>query len=348
MPSPAASPAASTAGRTLGRLVQILAVAGCAVLVGAEPVAADPAGPSDFRSEVTGIDPETDAVEAEVRGGDSFLELRVDPGHEVVVEGYDGEPYLRFQADGTVQQNVRSEATYLNDDRLAQVDMPAVADNDAEPEWETVADDGTYAWHDHRIHWMGAASPNVERGQRIFDPWRVPIIVDGEPTEILGTLTFEEAVSPLPWLALAAVVGAALAWVGRRAPVRAAGAVLAVASAAGMVVGRFELAETPGGEGNVLLWVLPSVGLVAAVAALVLARSAAGVVAALAAVAALSGWALLRLPVLVEPVLPTALAEPLDRGAVAVALGAAVGAAYLAVTSGALRLPDLEDDEDEA
>ena len=86
-------------------------------MVTAAPAAADAAGPSDFRSEVTGIVPAVDGVEAEIRGGDSFLELTVDDGHTVIVEGYTGEPYLRFQPDGTVERNRLSPATYLNDDR---------------------------------------------------------------------------------------------------------------------------------------------------------------------------------------------------------------------------------------
>ena len=46
---------------------------------------------------------------------------------------------------------------------------------DAEPEWEQIADGGTYAWHDHRVHWMDDSSPSVDRGEPVagaYDPWR--------------------------------------------------------------------------------------------------------------------------------------------------------------------------------
>lgn len=323
-------------------------LAAAAVMLSAGPASADPAGPTDFRSEVTGLEPAVDTVEAEIRGGDSFLELRVDQGTAVLVEGYSGEPYLRFGADGTVERNAMSPATYLNEDRKGAVDVPAGVSPDAEPEWEQVASDGTYAWHDHRVHWMGEASPSVARGSRVpgaYDPWRIPLTVDGEPVEVQGTLTYKDATSPLPWVVLAVLVAGAVAWLGRRREVRVGGAALAVASAAAIVVGAADFSSTPDGSGNPLLWGLPVAALVAAVAAVALANRSIGVIAALASVATLSGWALLRLAVWMKPVLPTELPFALDRATVALALGAAVSAAYLAVTSGILALPDLDDDD---
>src|SRR5690606_28892329 len=162
-----------------------------------------------------------DAVDARVVGGDAFLELEVAEGHEVVVLGYGDEPYLRFRADGTVERNRRSEATYLNDDRRGAVDLPAIADNAAEPEWEEVAGGGAYAWHDHRIHWMGSGRPPGAEPGDVVQPWTVPLQVDGTPAEVSGELVLVAGVSPLPWLALGlAGLAAVVAW-GRR-PARAA------------------------------------------------------------------------------------------------------------------------------
>ena len=89
---------------------------------------------------------------------------------------------------------------------------------------------------------------------------------------------------------------------------------------------------------------LPAVGVVTAAVALVRSDKGTGVVGILASVATLSSWALLRYQVLLKPVLPTHFALGLDRSTVAVAFGVAVASAYLAVTSGGLRLPELEDD----
>jgi hypothetical protein len=338
------------------RLARTLARAGALglglVLLAASPASADPAGPSDFRSEVTEIVPDAAGVDATILGGDSFLEVAVAAGHEVIVEGYSGEPYLRFRADGTVEQNRLSSATYLNDDRKGGGDIPAevtaaLQDEGTEPEWEEVASGGSYAWHDHRVHWMADASPPVGRGERVggnYDPWLVPLTVDGQPVEVRGTLTYVKAVSPLPWAALAVVLLGGVAWFGRGRGLRLPAAALAVASLLAVVVGRADWASTPDGMGNVLLWLLPAVALVAAVAAVALAAKPAGVVTLLASVASLSGWALLRFSVLLKPVLPADVPAALDRASVAAALGLAVAAAYLAVTSGVLALPDLDDD----
>lgn len=337
-------------GRPLRRGLKALTALLLVGVVAASPAGADPAGPSDFRSEVTGIVPAAEGLKAEIRGGDSFLEVDVAPGHTAVIKGYSGEPYLRILEDGTVERNRLSSATYLNNDRQGRVDIPADAKaatkDGAEPDWERVGGGGTYAWHDHRVHWMGGASPPVGRGETVkgFDPWTIPVTVDGTDVEIHGTLFYEDAVSPVPWAVLALVIGGVLAWFGRRPGLRLGAAALSVASAVALVVGRADWVSTPQGGGNPLLWALPAFALVTALVALVWPESGRGVVAALASVASLSGWALFRIQVLLKPVLPTALPFALDRATVAVALGASVAVAYLAVTSGALALPALEDD----
>ena len=135
--------------------------ASLALLALASPAAIAHQGNPNFRSEVTGSSP---GVDAEVLSLDDRIEIRAEPGHEVVVLGYEDEPYLRFLADGTVQVNQRSPATYLNEDRFAEVELPAQADAEAPPEWSDVAAHDTYDWHDHRIHYMGEGTPpQVER-----------------------------------------------------------------------------------------------------------------------------------------------------------------------------------------
>lgn len=331
----------------IGRRLRRAVLGGLAVVVlAATPAAADPAGPTDFRAEVTGIVPAVGGLDVEIRGGDAFLEVTVEPGHLVVVMGYQGEPYLRFRPDGTVERNRSSAATYLNDDRRGASAVPSIAQDPlAEPEWVPVGTGGSYAWHDHRIHWMSDVTPSVERGRRVpgaYDPWKVPLEVDGTRVEVQGTLTYATATSPLPWVALAIAVAGLLAWFGRRAA-WSGPAALAVGAAAAVVVGRSDFSSTPGG-GNPLLWILPSVALVAGLLAAVRPRRAVATVAALGSVACLSGWGLLRLQVFAKPILPTTLPFWFDRATTATALGVSVAAAFLAVTSSQFGFAPLEDD----
>ena len=65
--------------------------------------------------------------------------MRNDTDQELVIEGYDGEPYLRFDADGGVFRNANSPATYLNQERYGGVDVPASASKSAAPSWERVS-----------------------------------------------------------------------------------------------------------------------------------------------------------------------------------------------------------------
>jgi hypothetical protein len=307
----------------------------------AAPAAADPPAPSDFRSTVTGIEPGVDGVRAEVVGGDAFLELTVEDGHEVVVAGYGDEPYLRFLPDGTVERNARSEATFLNEDRRGAVEIPPEADNDADPEWEEVAGGGTYAWHDHRIHWMGSGAPQGLEPGDVVQAWTVDITADGTPAAVQGELVLAEDVSPLPWFALALLAAAAVAVAGRRRAAVVAPVAVVAAAIAAVVAGAGELAAAPPGSGaSPFVVLVPAVGGAAVVAGVILRdRPPAGAVCTLAGAACVIGWAVLRAEVLWKPVLPTDLPANLDRGLTALALGLAVAGAGLVVWSGGLAVP---------
>jgi hypothetical protein len=208
-----------------------------ALCVLAPPALAHEGNPN-YSSQVRSIEPAVDGLKAQVLNNDDRIELRNDTGRAVVVEGYRDEPYLRFLSDGTVEVNRRSPAAYLNEDRFADVEVPTRADPEAEPEWEEVAANGRYEWHDHRIHWMSTTPPaavreDESRRVKVFD-WRLQAAVAGEPATIRGTLTWlgvrDEGFPLAAGLSLAAavVLGAVLMIVVRRrrrrpgAPVREA------------------------------------------------------------------------------------------------------------------------------
>jgi hypothetical protein len=170
------------------------AAAALAVLCVAAPAALAHEGNPNYRSEVSAIAPALPGLEARVLNYDDAIQLVYDGERPLVVEGYRGEPYLRFNPDGLVEVNRRSPAAYLNEDRFAKVELPGRADHRARPSWATVAENGRYDWHDHRIHWMGEGTlpPQVEdEGERtrVFG-WEIPMASGGRPVEVRGTLTW--------------------------------------------------------------------------------------------------------------------------------------------------------------
>jgi hypothetical protein len=322
----------STRASLLGAACVAISVFAFARPAGATP--ADPPGPTDFRSTVTSISPATDVVELQVIGGDAFVQLRAADGHEVVVLGRQGEPYLRFGADGTVSENRRSPDTYANADRYGDVQLPADIDADAAPVWQRVASHGVFAWHDHRIHLMTKARPEgVRAGQPVMH-WNLPLQVDGRDVTVEGVLRLEPTEPWWPWAALVAA-GALVAWfVGRRRRGPAIGTLAAgAACVAATVVATGAQLGIPAQAGRSFVTVVvPAVGVPCAAAALVLQRTgrvAAANVLALAATAAAGGWAILRVAVFTKPVLPTDLPADADRAGTACAMALAFAAAVL-------------------
>ena len=289
-----------------------LATLAVAALGPARPAAADAAKPGNVRSTVTSVTPAA-PVTARVRGGDSFLELTVAAGHEAVVDDYEGYPYLRFAADGTVSENRSSKAVYLNRTRSAGGALPAGLDPAGPPTWVRVAAGGTYAWHDHRVHWM---SPTRAPEQA----WTVALHVDGRSVTVQGRFGPVPAPVAWPWW-LAALAAAAAAGLALRRDVRWGAGVGLVAAAltAPVVVG---LVRLPGSS-----WTLGALVVAAAVAGLgaLLRPGPVGTALAGGAGVALALWGLRRVAVFDHAVLVTALPPWLDRAAVAAAVGAGLG-----------------------
>ena len=182
-----------------------------------------------YHSTVIRLTPANPAVHVQVVDSDDRLQVHVDGNTTLIVDGYEKEPYLRFDPSG-VFRNTLSPATYLNDDRYGSVELPADANPKAAPVWVKVAPAGRlYEWHDHRIHWMSTTYPPVVAADKsiphhIFN-WTVPGTVDGKRLQIKGSLDYK----PLPSqkfpvvlvvpLILVAVGGVALVYLrNRRTP----------------------------------------------------------------------------------------------------------------------------------
>jgi hypothetical protein len=334
-------------------VLRTLVLAGLVVLVTAGPAGADPAKPTEYTSVVQKVDPVTPGLSVEIVGGDSFLDVKVEPGHEVIVFAYattgHGEPFLRIRADGVVEENQQSPYTFQIRDRYANVEVPSNLNPTGPPEWKQVGIGHEFAWHDHRVHWMSPdRKPGIKPGD-VVQTWQVDLTFDGNPVSVDGVVLLAHPIVPAVWFAAAIAIAIAVVVIGRGRSTLVAAAAVLVAAAGATVVGWEEhLAVPASAGGTALTYVVPLVALVAAVVAFVFHRKPLGVVTTLLAVAALAGWAVLRIQVLMEPVLPTQLSFDLDRAGTVLAIGASVAAAVLAVRSGALvpKLPALIDDDE--
>ncbi|MFN8023815.1 MAG: hypothetical protein U0Q03_19950 [Acidimicrobiales bacterium] len=295
---------------------------------------ADPPRPTDYRSEIVSITPEVDGVTARIVGGDAFIELAA-PGKAVTIGGYQGEPYLRFDVDGSIWENRRSPAHYLNQDRYSQTEVPPEASVDAEPDWHRVGSGGSYTWHDHRTHWMQTTPPfGLGPGDEILDTV-IPITVDGQPVEVRVRSVWMPAPSNVPWViaaAVAALMGLALVQVARSRP-RLVVIVAVALSAVALVIGAWQTWSLPSETGPPPAhWALPLSATVLALVGAAWPRWSVFALRALALVAAvqLLVWAVVRRDVLDHAILPTDAPFWLDR---AVTAGVGVLAAVCALVS---------------
>jgi hypothetical protein len=282
----------------------------------------DAAAPTDYRTTVVAVTPPTDSIEVEVVGGDAFLQLTADPGTTVMVMGYQGEPYLRFRADGVVLENQRSPTTYLNESRYGTTAPPG-ADPALPPDWMPVGADGRYAWHDHRAHWMSEEPPRQALpGDRILES-TVPLRVDGAAVSVDVATDWLPSPSRVPLYVGAGIAAAlvALALVLRR---RVAWVLLAAAIAAAGI-GWWEYASLPSETGPLSVWwLLPVVAAGSAALALVLGYRLVSYALVLLGAIELGAWVVIRRDGAFRALIPTDAPFWLDRGVLAAAAAVAV------------------------
>lgn len=139
--------------------------------------------------------------------------LSVPEGHEVVVSGYEGEPYLRFAGE-RIYENARAPTAFINRNESA----PESAGAAAAPRWHEIGRGRHWTWHDHRIHWMAATAPaairaHPDQSHHVFD-WTVRATVDGAPVRIVGSLNWRarHGVPGIEWWILLAAVSALVAF----------------------------------------------------------------------------------------------------------------------------------------
>lgn len=251
------------------------------------------------------------------------------PGTLVVLDS-DGAPYLRLTPQG-VETNTDSRASWLDRDRRGLTVVPPGVDSRGEPVWERTSGPPEVLWHEHRAHWTGTEPPEGVSGgggaQRVRD-WSLPLQLDGRPLAVTGTLDYVPGPSPLPYVALIVVAAAGAALAVRAGRAGAAACLVVVAAdmvralgtgltAADQPVQALAAAIGLAGVGWVLLLVAAA-GLLRGRSGAVVLAAVGGALVALSGALPDSGSLAASLPLTIWPAV-------VQRGAVAVSLGAGLG-----------------------
>lgn len=150
-------------------------IAGIACLLFAAPSAFGHGSAGDeYRTRILSIEPAGLPVDVRIVDGDQ-VRFENAGDEELVICGYERdecEEWVRIDEDGVfVDRNARSYFANLDDTEYG--DVPD--DAGQEPEWKRVRKGPPfYAYHDHRVHWMGlGVPPNVDESssepQTVFD-----------------------------------------------------------------------------------------------------------------------------------------------------------------------------------
>jgi hypothetical protein len=198
----------TTVGRA-GRGAALVAVAVAVVVTAGAPASAHTASgprPTNYLSTLGSISPPIPGVTVRVVELGNKLQLTNRTNIDVVILGYDDEPYLRVGPRG-LYENLRSPATYLNRTRAGTTPVPGLAmatGASTPPRWQRVSGSHTAIWHDHRIHWMGTSPPlDVQRDADAFHTvipqWTVAFRYGTRTVAVHGRLDWVPGPSGWPW-----------------------------------------------------------------------------------------------------------------------------------------------------
>ncbi len=148
----------------------------------------------DYRASV--LRPHTGAYDATIYQSDRGLSLTIKPRHAVALVGYLGE--LVFRLDPTGLWINASSPTAVVVGLLSKADLTRSGRGGAggAPSWRLQRGRRSVSWHDSRVQEVS--------GSGLRGTWSVPLIVDGRPTHLRGTLERFGAPALVLWLAILA------------------------------------------------------------------------------------------------------------------------------------------------
>jgi hypothetical protein len=262
-----------------------------------------------------------DVLSVRVYESDLALRLTVAAGNDVVVLGYLGEPAIRIDMGGLAVNAASPTAAGMGV-------LQGPAGSAGAPVWVHRSNGRSVVWHDNRLRGLPAG---VDRGR-----WSIPIVVNGRPSRLAGTIWRVSAPAAWPWFVLGIpFIGASalLFLFGERRRLRVAAvafgifsAVCAVASATGFVFDTYSSEGKWVEAGNELAFVVVGV--------LLMLRGSPDTRAIAGGGLGLLGLAvgLSKLPVLLHGIVLSALPSDLARVLVVLAIWAGAAATVAGLT----------------
>ncbi len=169
-------------------------------------------GATNFQTVIVAEKPAVAGLTLKVIEDGNLLELDNTTGQDLVILGYQNEPYLRVGPEG-VEENIRSTSTYINATRAGNTIPPASADDTAAPVWKKTSSKPIAQWHDHSSHYMLTTLPPAVRAnphqRQLVSTWTVVARYGSTARTVTwdGQLLWIPGPSAAPWWVFSVVVG---------------------------------------------------------------------------------------------------------------------------------------------
>jgi hypothetical protein len=171
--------------------------------------------PTNYKSEVVAVSPTLPGVRVRLLDLGNRVELTNTGATDVVVLGYQGEPYLRV-GPGGVFENSRSPSVALNkvtattSASTTTTVPPNTGAALVAPSWHRTGGGRSVRWRDRRTRWEGAAPPVVRAapGQThvVVSQWLIGLRRGDVDATVSGRITYVPGPSPTPWLLISGVL----------------------------------------------------------------------------------------------------------------------------------------------
>lgn len=175
----------------------------------------------DYRARVFPLPaPLRRVITARIYESDRAVRLSLAPRHTAIILGYLREPFVRFTPGGV---DVNASAPTAGGAGLTtRLPRHAVG-------WQRLSSGRSVTWHDNRVRALPAG---IDRAH-----WKIPLVVDGQPTWLEGELWRVHTPAWWPWLLMGVpfLLVSLLLFFRRRSAVPTAAAALGIVAAAGMI-----------------------------------------------------------------------------------------------------------------